>query len=120
MKGENRVKKYPNPCCRCGFCCLAETCPVGQDIYQVSKHKACPGLSFETDKAICEVLTILADWNITGEDAKEVMGIGKGCCIKARAFVGPTAYDFAGLPTSTKTGLVRKIREERTKHETGN
>lgn len=106
------MPKYPNECCRCGMCCLSETCPAGQDIYQVERRAKCPGLTFEENKAVCAVLNILADWNIPGEDAKKIMGIGAGCCIKARAYISLTPFDFADLPASTKIGLVTRLRGE--------
>jgi len=41
------------------------------------------------------------------------MGIGKGCCIKARAFKDGIEYDFASLPAEVKQKLVQSLRKER-------
>lgn len=114
MEQVAHKQKYTNQCSRCGFRCLAETCPVGCDIYRVSKHTRCPGLSFEGDMAVCDVLNVLADWNIPGEDAKVTMGIGEGCCILARA-IGKDGkvYNYADLSDETKRGIVRGLRAKR-------
>jgi hypothetical protein len=92
---------YPFPCCRCGFCCLSETCPVGQATYGVGKHDLCPGLSFQGQKATCAIA-------LTNP---EIIGVGAGCCIKARAIRGGVAYNFASLPIWLKKGIVANYRK---------
>jgi len=88
--------KYPHPCCRCGFCCLSETCPVGRVVYGISKLDKCPALSFEDNIATC-----LLSMSVP---------TGDGCCIKARAFKDGQEYDFASLPVAFKLGAARSKR----------
>ena len=96
--------KFPNKCCRCGFCCLNETCPVGQSIYQVGKYESCPGLSFDGDMAICELM------ENSSEPFKMSMGEGAGCCIKARAYKNGVEFDFASLSPEIKRIVVKEKR----------
>lgn len=92
------TRTYPNPCCRCGFCCLSETCPIGQKIYEIGKHEGlCPALYFDKDQAGCT----LAGVYVPIED---------GCCIKARAFRDGKEYDFASLPVELKKRAARDLR----------
>ena len=92
------MSTYPNPCCRCGFCCLHETCPVGQDVYRVRKQDPCPGLFFRAGgEAVCEIA-----WN-----HPEIIGVGQGCCIKARAINSSSGFvvDFSTLAPEWKRHL---------------
>ena len=99
---------YPNPCCRCGFCCLSETCPTGQRVYLVGKHDPCPGLTFEAGESVCRLAL-----NCAGEtQALFLLGIGQGCCIKARALAKGVTYDFAMLPPHVKRALAQGARHE--------
>lgn len=88
--------KYPYPCCRCGFCCLSETCLVGMKVYGIGKSDKCSALSFEDNTATC--LLVMS------------VPIGDGCCIKARAFKDGKEYDFAALPVAFKLGAARSKR----------
>lgn len=108
--------QYPHPCSRCGFCCIAEVCPMGQKIYDipamVKRHVRCPGLKFNDDgEATCEAVTHCRNFHIPEDDLKEAFGIGKGCCIKARAFKDDKEYDFAALPPALKKLAVKQLRE---------
>lgn len=91
---------FPNPCCRCGFCCLSETCPVGQVVLGIGKKDPCPALSFQDGLAVCSLA--LKD--------PEAIGVGAGCCIKARAMRRGVAYDFAMLPPHIKRALAQGAR----------
>ena len=91
------MRQYPYPCCRCGFCCLAQTCLMGQAVYGVGQHDPCPGLSFQGDLATCELAL----------KEPQAIGVGAGCCIKARAIKGEKAYNFASLPPVLKRHVVR-------------
>jgi hypothetical protein len=91
---------FPEPCCRCGFCCLAETCPAGQERYGIGKADPCPALSFENGTATCALA--LTD--------PERIGVGAGCCIKATAYRGGVGYDFASLPPILKQVIVAQTR----------
>lgn len=95
--------KYPNPCCRCGFCCLSETCPTGQAVYRVQREDRCPGLSFANGLAVCALVLPAGE-----TQARFVLGIGEGCCIKARALAQGITYDFAMLPPHIKRGLAQR------------
>ena len=89
--------KYQNPCCRCGFCCLSETCPVGMKVYGIGKFDRCPALSFEGDQAVCALVMMIPT--------------GDGCCIKARAYKDGIKYDFASLPVALKQAAAKALRE---------
>lgn len=96
---------YPTPCCRCGFCCLSAICPAAQEL---GHHKPpCPLLSFdENGQASCQIVTEYPQLT-------EIMGIGKGCCIKARAYRNGVKYDYASLPASEKLAFVSNLRKVR-------
>ena len=88
--------KFPHPCARCGFCCLASVCIAGQHVYGLfEKGTRCPGLSFHNGIATCKLVAL------------NLVPIGDGCCIKARAFKNNVEYDFAALPAETKRQIVR-------------
>jgi hypothetical protein len=91
-------EKFPNPCCRCGFCCLSETCPAGQAFYGIGKEDRCPGLSFDEDE-VATCFIALTD--------PRVIGVGAGCCIRARAIRRGVAYDFASLPNYLKRSIAQ-------------
>jgi len=91
--------KYPNECVRCGFCCLSETCPTGMDVYGIEKHDKCPALRFEKNKAVC--LLVHA----------QLVPIGDGCCIAARAIKDGQVYDFASLSKELKINVVQSVRD---------
>jgi hypothetical protein len=86
--------KFPHKCCRCGFCCLNVTCPIGA--MRHGKDGLCPSLSFDGDKAICALI--------------DVVPIGNGCCIAARAYKGGKCYDFASLPPQLKISVAQNER----------
>jgi Fe-S cluster biogenesis protein NfuA len=97
------TSEYPNPCCRCGFCCISAICPVAKSL---GAEYPCPYLSFEGDISTCGLV-------IPGtEKSMEFMGIGKGCCIKARAFKNGIENDFASLPSEIKQKLVQSLRKQ--------
>jgi hypothetical protein len=98
IKGESKMT-FPNPCCRCGFCCLHETCPVGQAVLKIGKADPCPALQFKDGLAVC----LLALEN------PEIIGVGAGCCIKATAWTGAWGFDFASLPPATKFQIVSRM-----------
>ena len=91
-------KKYPNPCCHCGMCCIAETCIVGQAHFNIKKEDNCPGLSFNSTEAICALV-----------DAG-LIPTGDGCCISARCYWRGVKYDYASLSPEIKRTTVRNIR----------
>ncbi len=94
------MPKYPNPCCRCGFCCLAETCIVAQSYYKIGKYDSCPALSFNGDFGKCALVE------------KGLVPVGCGCCISARCIKDGIQYDFASLPPEIKKTVVRKINRQ--------
>ena len=87
--------KFPNKCCQCGFCCLVEQCPISIEIY--GSKKTCPALTFQNDKAICKHI--------------DIVPIGDGCCIKARAYKNGIKYDFALLPKELKINAAQNLRK---------
>ena len=93
--------EYPNPCCRCGFCCLAETCPAGQMYHRIGKYTPCPSLRFTRGArwAVCDLVPL------------GLVPIGDGCCIKARAYKDGVEYDFASLPSDLKFQVTSSMRK---------
>ena len=87
--------KYPNPCTRCGLCCLSIPCPIS---INAGHSHPCPMLKFKGDFAICLM-------------AKSIP-LGDGCCIKARAYKNGIEFDFAALTPELKIMAVRQIREK--------
>lgn len=96
-------EEFKNKCCRCGFCCISENCPMSIEVFKVKKHgKLCPGLQITDNTATC----LLAEF-LTNEQ-KEMFGFGTGCCIKARAYKNGVEYDFASLPDELKIFVAQK------------
>lgn len=102
------MNDFPYPCTRCGFCCLSIPCPLAIIIHGIGKSDPCPSLSFDdSGAASCALVArVLA----MGKDPASI-GIGKGCCVKARAIAGGETYDFASLPPETKHGIVDRVRQ---------
>lgn len=86
--------EFPYTCCRCGFCCLHEMCPVGMAVF--GECEWCPALSFNGDVAICDLAGFLVP-------------VGEGCCIKARAFKDGKQYDFAAVSPKMKIGAAQDL-----------
>ena len=94
--------KFPYKCCRCGFCCLSTICPIGEKLYGLGTNGICRGLSFDGDnKSYCAGVKY------------NIMPIGDGCCIKARAFKDGVQYDFAALPEEVKIREAQRLRRSR-------
>ncbi len=88
--------KYPYPCARCGFCCLASVCVAGQQVYGIFKKGVrCPGLNFHNGIASCKLVEF------------HLVPVGDGCCIKAAIFKNGKEYDFAALPADTKRQIAQ-------------
>lgn len=93
--------KFPYPCIRCGFCCLCFVCITGKVFYGIpEKGVRCPGLSFENGIASCALVV------------KNLVPIGDGCCIKARAYHEGIEYDFAALPGEIKQKITQTVIED--------
>jgi hypothetical protein len=93
---------FPNPCCRCGYCCLHEACPVAQEVFGITKDDPCPALRYEGG-AVC----------LLALEEPEIMGVGVGCCMKATCYRDGVAYDFAALsPELKKHVAAMKAREK--------
>jgi hypothetical protein len=93
--------RYPYPCTRCGFCCLCFVCVIGQRFYGIfEKGTRCPGLSFHNGIASCALV------------ARNLVPVGDGCCISARAFKDGKEYDFAALPGEVKRELTQMVLED--------
>ena len=89
--------KYEHECCRCGACCLFETCPVGRAHYRIKKKGICPALSFSSDGvASCKL-------------AGALVPVGDGCCISARIFKDGKEIQFASLHPLLKKEIVKNI-----------
>lgn len=90
--------KYKNHCSRCGFCCLASTCPLGMLFFGGSDPGSrCPGLSIDGGVASCALV------------GQGLVPVGDGCCIKARCYRGGVEYDYASLKDETKKKVVARI-----------
>ena len=93
---------------------------MGQSVYKTGPAGSCPGVTFNQDhQAVCGVITHLESAGISQASIAALMGLGKGCCIKARAIrlsrgvIDGITYDFAGLSPEVKVRVVRGIRGER-------
>jgi hypothetical protein len=75
---------------------LSAVCPTGQEYYQLDKFESCPGLSFDGQKASCEI-------------AITHVPVGDGCCIKARSFYNGRIIPFASMPKELKFEAVEGI-----------
>ena len=94
-------KEFPNPCCRCGMCCLGTQCFASVFLFG-KLETVCPALSFkEADVNIIEAVCNLP----------ECVRFGDGCCLKARCFKDGVVYDFASLPTFVKILMAQSIRK---------
>lgn len=95
---------FSNKCCRCGLCCMSELCSVAMKRYGLSKHNPCPDLIWNQDgTSRCR----LAEFT-----SPEELGIGAGCCIKARVLSvdKSTEIDYTTLPRNQKYDFVNKIK----------
>ena len=102
---------YPNPCSRCGTCCLIEVCPTGMDIYKLTKKEVrCPGLTFNETVAQCGGLQICQERGVPQPEIEDLFGINKGCCILAKVYREGIPYDIASMPPYTKTLVARMLR----------
>lgn len=96
--------EFPNECSRCGVCCLMEVCKIGLHVFQRSKESTsqCQGLTFKDNIATCSLSNIVP--------------LGDGCCIKARAYKDGVEYDFALLSKDFKikaaNDIIKRRREE--------
>ena len=94
---------YPNLCTHCGFCCLAQQCPVSIAVHgKLQRGEVCPSLSFAGDKSSCALVARLGP---------TIMGSGAGCCTAATVVIQGRPHDFAALPEQIKTLCVRQIRQ---------
>lgn len=69
----------------------------------IGRGQPCPSLQWDGQRACCGLAAMLP---------LAVLGIGAGCCIKARAIAGGVAYDFASLPPDLKSGLAQRARQQ--------
>lgn len=94
-------KEFPNPCCRCGFCCIAETCWCGRMFHSIKSTEPCPSLSFDRGVATCGLAEISVP-------------IGDGCCISARVIHNGNVTSYADMPEHNKKEIVRLIKKPHT------
>lgn len=105
---------FPNPCARCGFCCIQRPCDPALYFAAFSglpahPHKPCPFLGFlksphDSLEAHCILVKIL---QLPTPVSALVFGFGKGCCVKATLFKGSTPHDFSIFPPESKRAIVR-------------
>lgn len=91
-------KKHPRECCRCGYCCLSESCEGATFYFGIERYQRCPALVFSGNIASCIISSMIP-------------GIGEGCCIRARAIRDGITYDFAALPASLKVMCAKQFRQ---------
>lgn len=84
------------------MCCLSETCTIGKSLYGVRRADKCPGLDFDKDTATCELV---------GKFPGMIMGIGAGCCIKAKGIKDGVEFDFADFYPDCKKAMVVLARK---------
>ena len=114
--GPVPIRRYPHPCARCGFCCVAmpHTCGLAAAYYgldAIRKSPVCPALDIGPGdgKATCALVSLALS---RGGDP-QTMGIGAGCCIKATAYRDGLGEDFSGLPPPAKRFLALKLYQQK-------
>lgn len=70
--------KKGRPCVGCGFCCAAEVCKIGQEVYGHGCPAPCPGMKFDGQRFVCIFVAFEAFKHVEPLLAKS-LGIGKGC-----------------------------------------
>ena len=89
--------QFPYPCARCGYCCLMEVCPEGMRHYRIAKSARCPALAFDPS-GLMATCSLYSERKVAGK----YLGIGSGCCLKARCYKNGTCYEWAPLPADVK------------------
>jgi len=90
--------KFEKKCCRCGYCCLSEVCLSGLKEY--GALEPCHGLTFRLHRGKLQAKCQLVK--------KDLVPVGEGCCISARAYRNGIEHDFATLPDSEKRLITRQ------------
>jgi hypothetical protein len=76
---------------------MVHACPVAQAFFNIGKHDRCPAFKMMPGgQTHCE---------LTERINPDVLGIGKGCCIKATAMKDGQPFNFADLPAIAKIGM---------------
>lgn len=77
------------PCTRCGQCCKAEVCYIGQLLFD-NPEPPCPALLYDGEKHACGAV-MHSDQVWPGSSARfaEALGIGRGCDREMNKVVGP-------------------------------
>jgi len=88
--------KFKKECCRCGFCCVITQCPISLSIY--GEREQCPALEFNSGEATCSIINVVP--------------IGDGCCISAKAYQDGIEFDFATLDNNIKKLVSQRVRGE--------
>lgn len=70
--------KFGDDCNNCGYCCIAEVCPIGQDLTG-SSIGPCKLLVSKNGKHYCHLAK--------NETTREALGIGTGCFAETQAEV---------------------------------
>lgn len=128
--GTTTFESVPE-CCRCGFCCLSEPCPVGVLAFGlvpefrsdgIRPRGRCPGLARDASGiAVCRVFEnaggefsdVWAVLQCSDElERRRAMGFGVGCCLAGRVRDRAGAWHvWASLPDTIKRGLVARITD---------
>lgn len=90
-------EKFPYPCCRCGLCCLVEQCYASHVAH--GNVEICPSLFFNGEEAECRIADLIP--------------IGDGCCISARAFATGMKFDFASLSKEVKVYAAQILKQQK-------
>jgi len=89
-------RQYKNKCTQCGFCCIMENCPIAVKKFNIEQFgEKCPALKFN-DLGVASCSLAHTTFH------KVVLGIGVGCCIKARVYMKGDKYDFSSQPAALK------------------
>ena len=74
-------------------------------MYGITRTSPCPELSFDsTGRASCGLVERVG---------RKALGIGVGCCIKARCYRNGVVYHFAELPEDVKLRVAASLRAGR-------
>jgi hypothetical protein len=88
------------------MCCLNEVCHAGLVKFKITfadRKQRCPGLQFDGDKSSCAIV-------LQCPDLSEPMGMGQGCCIKARVASPAGVVAFENLDGDLKIVIAQKVR----------
>jgi len=96
-------RTYIYPCSRCGFCCMAEPCPIAIMSGVPRDSGQCPHLEFNGDIASCGLAA-------KHPEILDAFGFGKGCCMLGQLQTQGRTQSWSAISSVDKYTYVRMIR----------